>query len=367
MGAGDTTGSGGASTGEGVLSGLVSPVLAKRIRKFRRLRRGYWSFVLLVGLYVLSFGCELIVGNTALVVRYRGQSYFPLFSSRFLRARDFDMKGFGPPNYRALAVRLAAEGQGDFVVMPPYAYGPTENLLSELEGRPPHPPGRDHWLGTDDRGRDVLARLVYGFRISLSFGVFVTSIGYGLGIATGAALGYYGGRLDLIGVRLVETWSALPFLYIVMIVSAVLVPSFRLLAAILAAFTWMGVCMYMRGEFYREKSRDYVSAAIATGLPDRAIIFRHILPNALTPVFAFAPFAVLSHIVELVALDFLGFGLPPPTPSWGELLGQGLANLHSRWLVMTPLAAMFSTLLLITFIGEATREAFDPREYSRLR
>jgi ABC-type microcin C transport system permease subunit YejE len=224
-----------------------------------------------------------------------------------------------------------------------------------------------HLLGTDDRGRDVFARMVYGFRTSLAFALVVTFFCYIIGISFGAFLGYYGGKFDIIMQRFVEIWSAMPFLYTVMIFAAIMIPNFWMLVMILVLFKWMGMTYYIRGEFLREKSKDYVAAARAIGCTDGAIIFRHILPNALTPVISFAPFAVVANIGALVSLDFLGFGLPAPTPSWGELLGQGLANLTKPWLIMSPTVAMFITLLLVSFIGEAIREAFDPKQYSRLR
>ena len=199
------------------------------------------------------------------------------------------------------------------------------------------------------------------------------------GIVVGSILGYYGGKIDILGVRVIEIWSSLPFLYTIIIVSSIVVPiylparnlilqpSFWLLVWIMVIFSWMGITYYLRGEFYREKAKDYVGAAIAIGISDTSIMLRHILPNALTPVVSFAPFSVVANISALVALDFLGFGLPAPTPSWGELIDQGMDNLTKWWLVFYPLGAVFVTLLLIVFIGEAVREAFDPREYSRLR
>ena len=219
--------------------------------------------------------------------------------------------------------------------MPPYPYGPNESLL-DLPGFPPHPPSRDHPFGTDDRGRDVLVRLAYGFNISLTFALLVLVFADGIGIVVGAVLGYFGGKLDIFGQRVIEIWSSLPFLYTIIIVSSIVVPvympgrmqvlqpSFWLLVVILAAFDWMGITYYVRGEFYREKAKDYVGAAIATGVSEPGIMFRHILPNALTPVVSFAPFTIVANIGALVALDFLGFGLPAPTPSWGELIGQGM-------------------------------------------
>jgi microcin C transport system permease protein len=262
--------------------------------------------------------------------------------------------------------------------MPPYPYSATESLL-ELPGSPPHPPSREHILGTDDRARDVFARLAYGFNVSVSFALLVLAFGYGFGILVGSVLGYFGGKIDILGQRFIEVWSSLPFLYTIIIVSSIIVPnyspgrnlllqqSFWLLVVILAIFDWMGITYYVRGEFYREKAKDYVGAAIAIGVSQPSIMIRHVLPNALTPVVSFAPFAVVANISALVALDFLGFGLPAPTPSWGELIDQGVRHLRDWWLIFFPLGAVFITLLLIVFIGEAVREAFDPKEYSRLR
>lgn len=425
-----------------------TPIFKKRWRKFTSMKRGYYSFIIIITLYFVSFFSEFLINGRAILVKYQGSVQFTLFS--FTRAKDFGMKGYGLPNYREMKVfyanqeaerqkRIASgtpteedvkyqkEWGNDWVLLPPYPFGPVESLLDELPGRPPHPPtwmpdswrinywdedwyehpdkvpdkyrtgkwagiadldiykemalngelslkkgivppgGFSHLLGTDDRGRDVFARMVYGFRISISFALLVTFICYSIGMSIGAFLGYYGGTFDIVVQRFVEIWSAMPFLYTVMIIAAIMEPSFLLLAFILCLFGWMGMTYYIRGEFYREKSKDYVSAATAIGCTDGTIIFKHILPNSLTPVISSMPFAIVGNIGSLVSLDFLGFGLPAPTPSWGELLGQGLANLTKPWLALSPMLAMFLTLLLVSFIGEAIREAFDPKEYSRLR
>jgi len=359
-----------------VPAGRPESPFRRRIRKFRTLRRGYWSFLLILTAYVASFFLPVLMNNVAFVVRYQGQYYFPFF--RYYPASEFGQAAFGEPNYRQLKLTFAEENAGDWVLMPLYPYSPNESLLDQ-PGSPPHPPSATHLLGTDDRGRDVLVRLAYGFNISLTFAILVMVFAYSVGIAVGASLGYLGGKLDLLGQRVIEIWSSLPFLYTIIIVSSIVVPiylpgrmqilqpSFWLLVIILAIFDWMGMTYYIRGEFYREKARDYVGAAIATGVSEPAIMFRHILPNALTPVVSFAPFTVVANISALVALDFLGFGLPAPTPSWGELIGQGMNNLTKPWLVFFPLGALFVTLLLVVFIGEAVREAFDPKEHSRLR
>ena len=350
--------------------------LRRRIRKFRRLKRGYYSFVLILAAYVFSFFLPLVMSGTPLAVRYRGDYYFPMF--QFHSVTEFGMEGYGEPDYRELKKRLNELGQGDWVLMAPYPYGPNEALLDQSSS-PPNPPSRSHPFGTDDRGRDVLVRLAYGFNISLTFAIVVMLLGESIGVAIGALLGYFGGKLDILGQRVIEIWSSLPFLYTIIIISSIVVPtyapgrtaifqpSFWLLVIILAVFEWVSITYYIRGEFYREKARDYVGAAIATGVSESQIIFRHILPNALTPVVSFAPFVIVANISSLVALDFLGFGLPAPTPSWGELISQGTQNLTKWWLVFFPLGALFITLLLVVFIGEAVREAFDPKEFSQLQ
>ena len=361
---------------EALVSSRPESVFRRRLRKFRRLKRGYWSFLAITGAFLISFLLPLLANNTALVVRYQGQWYFPIV--RYHGAPEFGQAPFGTPDYRLLRDQFDREGQGNWVLMPIYPYGPNESLL-DLPGVPPHPPSGEHPFGTDDRGRDVLVRLAYGFNISLTFAILVLLLSDGTGVALGALLGYVSGKLDLLGQRLIEVWSSLPFLYTIIIVSSIVVPvyipgrmqvlqpAFWLLVLILAAFEWMGITYYVRGEFYREKAKDYVAAAIVTGVSQSAVMFRHILPNALTPVVSFAPFTIVANISALVALDFLGFGLPAPTPSWGELIGQGMENLTKWWLVFFPLGVLFTTLLLVVFIGEAVREAFDPKEYSRLR
>jgi microcin C transport system permease protein len=348
----------------------------KRVRKFRRLKRGYYSFVFIATAYVASFFLPFVMTGQPLAVKYNGHYYFPML--RFHSVAEFGVSGFGEPDYRDLKRQFAAGHQGNWVVMAPYPYGPNEALL-DLSVSPPNPPTRQHPFGTDDRGRDVLVRLAYGFNISMTFALLVTVFSESVGSIVGASLGYFGGKLDILGSRFIEIWSSLPFLYTIIIISSIIVPvyvpgriqvlqpSFWLLVIILAIFDWVGITFYLRGEFYREKAKDYVGAAIATGVSELGIMFRHILPNALTPVVSFAPFVIVGNISALVALDFLGFGLPAPTPSWGELIGEGTENLTKWWLVCFPLMALFLTLLLVVFIGEAVREAFDPKEFSQLQ
>tara|TARA_Y100000817_G_C16768996_1_gene505208 strand:- start:187 stop:1032 length:846 start_codon:yes stop_codon:yes gene_type:complete len=281
--------------------------------------------------------------------------------------------------------------------MPLYPFGPFEEVLSERdesfkdsnnngkwdkgetyiddndngEYDSYHPatfPDTINILGTDNQGRDVFARLIYGLKVSLTFALVVTFFSYTFGIIIGGTLGYFGGKVDLLGLRLIEIFSAMPFLFLMMILGQIFKPTIMLMAFMYMFITgWIGISWYVRGEFYREKAKDYVSAAVSMGQSTWKIIIKHILPNALTPIITFAPFAVIGYISALVSLDFLGFGLQPPTPSWGELLVQGKANLQYWHLIAIPLTAIGITLFLITFIGEAIREAFDPKVYSRLR
>lgn len=256
------------------------------------------------------------------------------------------------------------------IVMPLYPYSPQEQLL-DLAGAPPHAPFQKDGppLGTDQAGRDVLSQLLYGFRASLAFGLGVALVGTFVGLLVGGAMGYYGGWVDLITQRIIEIWGSIPFLFTVMILASVLQPGFWSLAVLLVVLTgWVPITVYMRGEFYREKARDYVQAARALGIRDGAIMWRHILPNALVPIITFLPFDIVGNMAALVSLDYLGFGLPEGYPSWGALLRQGADNIVNHpHLVYLPVLAFAGTLLAIVLIGEAVREAFDPKEYARLR
>lgn len=343
-------------------------IFRRRWQKFRTLKRGWYSFILLCTFYAISLASPLLINNKALIVKYEGSYRFPVFADH-IQAKDLGQRKLGEPNYRDLAKQYEEADEGNWVLMPLYPYGPTENLLRdpELTGNPPHAPSSSHWFGTDNRARDVFARLIYGFQISITFALGVVLLSYLIGMTIGGILGFFGGYVDIFGQRFVEIWAGMPFLYTVIIVTQFVRPTPNLLMVILALFSWIGISYYMRGEYYREKARDYVAAARAQGESNLAIIFRQILPNALTPIISFAPFAIVGAISALVSLDFLGFGLPAPTPSWGELVNQGLSNIHKWHLVVAPLTALFATLLMIVFIGEAVREAFDPKVFSRLR
>ncbi len=340
-------------------------VLQKRLKKFKSIKRGYYSFLIIFVLYLLSFFFPLIINYKALVVKYEGKLYFPIF--QYYPGEAFGQDIIGEADYRSLKKEFSKEKTGNWVIMPLYPYGPYESLMGKIKGEPPNAPTSDNWFGTDASGRDVFARMAYGFNISLSFAIILTFFNYTIGVTIGALLGFYGGVFDIVAQRFIEIWSALPFLYTVIIITSIIRPSFLLLVIILSLFGWVGMTYYMRGEFYREKAKDYVSAAVSMGASDREIMFKHILPNSLTPIISFFPFSVVGGIGSLVSLDFLGFGLAPPTPSWGEMFNTGLENIFNWWLVAAPLSAMFLTLLMVVFVGEAIREAFDPKVFSRLR
>ncbi len=339
-------------------------VLKKRWLKFKSLKRGYYSFIILIAAYAVSFLFPLLINNRALLVKYEGHYYFPVIQG-YIPGATFDENVPGEANYRELRKTLDQE-PGSWVIMPLYPYGPYEDVT--VEGNKMYAePGRVHWFGTDNTGRDVFSRLMYGFNISLSFAILLTLASYVIGVSIGAMMGYFGGKFDLISQRFIEIWATLPFLFVMIIISSIVRPNFILLIFILTLFGWIGMTYYMRAEFYREKTKDYVAAAISMGQSHTKIIFKHILPNSLVPIITYFPFAVIGGISSLVGLDFLGFGLPPPTPSWGQMVSVGLQNMVKWWMVLAPLSAQFITLLLIVFIGEAIREAFDPRVYSRLR
>ncbi len=354
------------------LSPFLSPLLRRQLARFRRVRRGYYSALILLLLLMLSAGAELLVNSRALVVRYQGEWFFPTYAA-FLPGKVFGFDYAYETNYRDLQRRIAQQdathrarglpATGDFVWLPPVPYSPIEN--DYVPGRfPPDAPSSTHWLGTDTTGRDILARLVYGFRTAMVFSMTLLLCTYAIGISVGCAMGYFSGALDLLGQRLIEVWSNVPFLYVIMIIASIVVPSFTTLVLLMVLFGWMNLTWYMRTATYREKSRDYVLAARALGAGPGRVIFHHVLPNTLSLIVTFAPFAIASGITSLTALDYLGFGLPPPTPSWGELLAQGTANLQHSWIVSSVVGAMSAVLLMVTFIGEAVREAFDPRKFS---
>lgn len=343
----------------------IHPITRQRIQRFRSLRRGYYSALLLTALLVLAVLAELWINHRAIIVSDGERWYFPTYG-QVIPGRQFGLDYDYETHYRELAKHYAADGNPHtWVLMPLIPWGPLENDLTE-EAFPPYPPSlaQRHLLGTDTVGRDVLARLVYGFRTAILFSLALLGLTYLIGVAFGCAMGFLGGRFDLFSQRVIEIWSNIPTLYVIMIVASVMPPGFWSLLGIMVFFGWTSMTWYMRTATYRESARDYVLAARALGAGPGRLIFRHILPNTVSTIITFVPFSVAGGITALTALDYLGFGLPPPTPSWGELLKQGTDNLESAWMVSSVVVAMTLILTLVTFIGEAIREAFDPKQFS---
>lgn len=341
----------------------LNPLTLRKLKRFRSIRRGYWSFVILVLLLLLAVAAELCVNSRALVVSYKGRLFFPTYGA-MIPGTTFGLDYAYETNYRKLKQSLETEKTG-WVIMPPIPWNPLETDL-KADDYPPFAPsfsGR-HLLGTDTVGRDVLARLIYGFRTAIFFALGLLLVTYAVGIGIGCLMGYLGGRFDLFFQRLIEIWSNVPFLYIVIIIASVITPGFWTLIILMALFSWMGMTWVMRTMTYREREREYVLAARAMGASRWRIIFRHILPNTLAVVVTYAPFSISGGIVALTSLDYLGFGLPAPTPSWGELLNQGWANMDAWWIAGSVIGAMTLVLTTVTFVGEAVREAFDPKMYT---
>ncbi|MSP93797.1 MAG: ABC transporter permease subunit [Alphaproteobacteria bacterium] len=445
----------------------LDPITRRRFAKFRQIKRGYYSLLILLAAIVLSIFAPLLAESRALFVSYQGQWYFPSFqyfsmanfaqtpppgwstgdieteylrlqrewqTERFLHDRDSAM----PNGQTQSQIDAKYPNRGNYVIMPPIpwdpyvsdfwyneilneiqieltagnreaaerlarrdglteladliysgeitnvladrAKSPTGNLiglarggtmpsLASLAQVPPNAPDslRRHYLGTDSQGRDVASRLLYGFRISIFFALILVILGQVIGTAIGSLQGYLGGRFDLLSQRVIEILVTIPFLYVVIILAALLTPSFWLLVGIMAIFQWITITFYMRTEMYREKTREYCLAAKSYGASHLRIIFRHLLPNCLTPLVTFTPFAVVGAIFALTGLDYLGYGLPAPTPSWGQLIDQALLqeNRDKIWLTLAPFGAITVTLVLVVFIGESIREAFDPKQYAK--
>ncbi len=328
-------------------------------QRFRRNRLGYWSLVLFCMLFVLSLGAELISNDKPLIARHHGQWYVPILKN--VPETHFGGDFETPTDYLDPFIRQQFEQPGNFALYPPNPYH--HSTINYFAKEPnPAAPSADNWLGTDDRGRDVAARLLYGFRISVLFALALTFIGVLLGVITGAIQGFFGGRTDLWFQRFIEIWGSMPELYLLIIFSAMFDPSVALLLILLSLFGWMGLSDYVRAEFLRNRQLDYVRAARAMGLSSGQIIWRHILPNSLTPVVTFLPFRMSAAILALTSLDFLGLGVPPGTPSLGELLAQGKNNIDAWWISLSTFAVLVITLLLLTFMGDALRDALDPRK-----
>ncbi len=332
---------------------------AKTWQRFTRNRRGYWSLLLFLTLFTLCLMAELISNDLPLLIRYEGKFYLPVFAAypETTFGGDFDTEA----DYKDQFILEMLEKPGNYVIFPINRHS-YNTINQEIAGPVPSPPTRENLLGTDDRGRDVLARLIYGFRLSVLFGLALTLVGTSVGIVAGAVQGYFGGRTDLFIQRFIEIWGAMPELYLLIIFASIFKPSFLLLLILLSLFSWMGLSDYVRAEFLKGRNLDYVKAAKALGVGSLTIMRRHLLPNGMTPVITFLPFRVSAAILALTSLDFLGLGVPPSTPSLGELLAQGKANLEAWWLSLTAFSVLVGTLVLLIFIGEALRETLDPRK-----
>ena len=343
---------------------MFSKITQQQIQRFRSLKRAWYALWILTGAFVLSLFSEQIVNDRPLLLSYEGALYFPTL--KFYSEETFGGSHGTEPQYKELRETPFFKAAGDWMIFPPIPYSPLRSDLN-LPGNPPHAPSSLHWLGTDDSGRDVLARLIYGFRTSMAFALVLVVIEIFSGIIIGGIQGYMGGKFDIVAQRLTEIWASLPFLYVVILLGSIYGRSFGILVLVFSIFQWIGLSYYMRAEFFKLKDRAFVSAARSMGVSHFRIIFRHILPNGLSPVITLLPFSLIGSISALSALDFLGFGLPPPAPSWGEMLSQGLKNLYAPWLTIASVTALFITLLLASFIGEGVRTAFNPKETDKIR
>ena len=336
----------------------ITPIGRRRWQNFKANRRGFWSLWIFLILFTASMFAELIANDKPILVVYDGGIYLPMVETYpetvfggFLKTET---------EYKDPEVREMIEEKG-WIVWPliPFSY---DSINFDLKVPAPAPPSADNWLGTDDQGRDVVARTIYGFRISVLFGLALTLLSSIVGVGAGALQGYYGGWTDLLFQRFIEIWSGLPTLYLLIILATLVQPNFWWLLALMLLFSWMALVDVVRAEFLRARNFEFVNAARALGLSNTKIMFRHILPNAMVATFTFLPFILNGSITTLTALDFLGFGLPPGSASLGELLNQGKANLQAPWLGLTAFFVLATMLSLLIFIGEAVRDAFDPRK-----
>jgi microcin C transport system permease protein len=337
----------------------MSPLNRRRWQNFKANRRGYYSLCIFVTLFVVALFAEFIANDRPIVMRHQGQIYVPVLVSY----TEADLGGQHEirANFRSTYVRELMAASEGWAVWPPIPYR-YDTIDYQIEDAVPAPPSRRHLLGTDDGAKDTLARLIYGFRLSVLFGLILTIAASLIGIAVGAVQGYFGGSVDLLGQRVVEIWQGLPILFVLIIIASIVEPSFLWLLLILVLFSWTALVGVVRAEFLRARNFDFVRAARALGVSNAMIMWRHVLPNAMVATLTFLPFVMNGSITTLTALDFLGFGLPPTAPSLGDLLAQGQANIRAApWLGLTGFFTLAVTLTLLIFVGEAVRDAFDPR------
>ena len=336
----------------------LSPLTRRRLKSFRANARGFWSLWIFLILLITCLLANFVANDKPLLVNYDGHYYFPVLKS--YPETTFGGEFATQADYRDQFVHNAIEKKGWMIWPPIHFYYDTINY--DLKQPAPSPPSADNIFGTDDQGRDVAARVIYGFRISILFGLVLTIISSIIGVFAGAVQGFYGGKLDMSVQRIIEIWTSMPSLYILIIFSAMFTPGFWTLLAILLLFSWTHLVDVVRAEFLRARNFDYVRAANALGVSNPVIIWRHVLPNAMVATITFMPFILAGSITALTSLDFLGLGLPPGSPSLGELLSQGKNNLQAPWLGIAAFVSLGSMLTLLTFIGEAVRDAFDPRK-----
>mgnify|MGYP000256401441 FL=1 len=339
----------------------LTPITRRRLANFSRNRRGYWSFWIFLALFFLSLFAEFIANDKPLLIRYDSEFYIPVFVEYPETA--FDGEFLTEADYRDPFVIELINKKG-WMVWPLVRFS-FDSINYDLKVPAPAPPSAQNWLGTDDQGRDVVARLIYGFRISVLFGLTLTLFSTLVGVSIGAFQGFYGGLVDLLGQRFIEIWAGMPMLYLLIIMASVITPNFWWLLGLMLLFSWMGFVGVVRAEFLKARNLDFVRAAKALGVSDLKIIYKHVLPNATVATVTFMPFTLAGSITTLTALDFLGFGLPVGSASLGELLNQGKANLHAPWLGFSAFAIVAIMLSLLVFIGEAVRDAFDPRKTFR--
>lgn len=338
----------------------LSPLNRRRLDVFKKNRRAFYSLIIFSVLFVVSLFAEFVANDKPVFVYFKNKAYFPIFQT--YTEKDFGGFFESEAKYTDPYLKDIIEKDG-FMVWAPVRYS-YSTIRYDLETTPPTPPTLENPLGTDDKGRDVLARLIYGFRLSVLFGFTLTIITSIIGIIVGALQGYYGGKIDLFGQRIMEIWSGMPMLYLLIIMNSFIQPNFWWLIFLMVLFGWMALVGVVRAEFLKAREYDYVMAAKALGVKDRTIIFRHVLPNAMVAALTFLPFQLSGSVTTLTSLDFLGFGMPAGSPSLGELLAAGKANIHSPWLGISSFVILSAMLSLLVFIGEGVRDAFDPRHVS---
>lgn len=337
----------------------LTPIQKRRLQAFKRNRRGFWSLWIFLVLFILSLGAELIANDKPVLVGYDGELYMPILNtySELEFGGEFD----SPADYKDPYIQELILDKNGWIVWPLIRFS-YDTINYDLPVPAPSPPSAENWLGTDDQGRDVTARVIYGFRISVLFALVLTLASSVIGVAAGAVQGYYGGKIDLLFQRFIEIWSGLPVLFLLIILASLVEPNFWWLLGIMLLFSWMNLVDVVRAEFLRGRNLEYVRAARALGVDNMQIMYKHVLPNAMVATLTFMPFIFNGGIVTLTALDFLGFGLPPGSPSLGELVAQGKENLQAPWLGLTAFLTLSLMLTLLIFIGEAVRDSFDPRK-----